>query len=237
MALVQWNNLLEEDDEKELLLAREQKATNNNSTILSLSSALIPTKVSIIHGTNKKSTKINALEVISILLMKVIMMAGMDSTRVLQIGKPSVPIGPYQLPSAFFTIILTMIWVSFAEGGQTDKLSWALDESGCYSTNSLYLRMSHAAAITHVKEVWSTRVTLKIKVFLWQLFRGRLPSGEQLAKRHGPSNGDCALCGDWEDCNHNFFNYHLAKFMGAEIRKLLSCSWNPTGVGDFIAIV
>jgi hypothetical protein len=122
-------------------------------------------------------------------------------------------------------------------GTGEDKVSWALEESGCFSTKSLYLRLSHGAAITHFKEVWRTRVPPKIKVFLWQLIRGRLPSGEQLAKRHGPSNGNCELCGELEDCNHIFFNCHLAKFLWAGIREILSCTWNPTGVGDFIAIV
>ena len=40
-------------------------------------------------------------------------------------------------------------------------------------------------------------------------------SSEQLAKRNGPSDGRCALCGEWEDCDHIFFNCHLAKFMSS----------------------
>jgi hypothetical protein len=46
-----------------------------------------------------------------------------------------------------------------------DKVSWALEESGCYSTNSLYLRLSHGAAITHYKEVWRTRVPRRSRSF------------------------------------------------------------------------
>jgi hypothetical protein len=34
------------------------------------------------------------------------------------------------------------------------------------------------ATITHFQEVWRTKVPPKIKVFLWQIIRGRLPSGE-----------------------------------------------------------
>jgi hypothetical protein len=44
-------------------------------------------------------------------------------------------------------------------------------------------------AVTHFKDVWKTRVPPKIKVFLWQLIRGKLPCSEQVAMRQGPSNG------------------------------------------------
>ncbi|XP_051221392.1 uncharacterized protein [Lolium perenne] len=117
-----------------------------------------------------------------------------------------------------------------------DEVSWALEPSGIYSTSSVYARLAQGAATASFKDVWRTRVPPKIKVFLWQLIRGRLPSGEQLLKRHGPSNGMCALCGAWEDCNHIFFTCPLARLMWAGVRELLSCDWNPAGAGDFIAL-
>jgi hypothetical protein len=39
-------------------------------------------------------------------------------------------------------------------------------------------------------------------IFLWQLIRERLPSAEQVARRNGPSDGSCALCGELEDGDH-----------------------------------
>jgi hypothetical protein len=85
----------------------------------------------------------------------------------------------------------------FAEG--EDQVIWALDPSGVYSTHSMYLRLSQGAAVTYFKEVWRTRVLPKIRVFLWQLIMGKLPSAEQVVKRQGPSDGSCALCGMLED--------------------------------------
>jgi hypothetical protein len=78
---------------------------------------------------------------------------------------------------------------------------------------------------------------IKIRVLLWQLIRGRLPSAEQVARRNGPSDGSCALCGGLEDGEHIFFRCHLARFMWAGVRELLSCNSNPTGVGDFTTLV
>jgi hypothetical protein len=117
-----------------------------------------------------------------------------------------------------------------------DEVKWALEASGDFSTHSLYNRMSQGGAVPHFKEVWKTRVPPKIRIFLWQLIRGRLPSGVQLAKRNGPSNGSCALCNEQEDCDHIFFTCHVARFVWAGVRELLPCSWNPAGAGDFLAI-
>jgi hypothetical protein len=118
-----------------------------------------------------------------------------------------------------------------------DQVSWGLEPSGTFSTHSLYLRLSQGATVTFFKEVWATRVPPKIRVFLWQLIRGWLPSADQVAKRHGPSDGSCAMCGMLEDCDHIFFSCHLARFLWAGVRELLSCTWDPTGVGDFISLV
>jgi hypothetical protein len=117
-----------------------------------------------------------------------------------------------------------------------DVISWSLEPSGSFSTRSMYLRLSHGAEIVLFKDVWRTRVPPKVKIFLWQLIRGRLPTCEQVAKRHDPSNGRCAMCGEIEDCNHIFFGCHLAKFLWAGVRELLKCDWNPSGIGHFITL-
>jgi hypothetical protein len=36
--------------------------------------------------------------------------------------------------------------------------------------------------VTHLKDVWHTKVPPKIKIFMSQLIRNRLPTSEQVAK-------------------------------------------------------
>jgi hypothetical protein len=57
--------------------------------------------------------------------------------------------------------------------------------------SSMYLLRSRGATVSHFKEVWRVRVPPRVRIFLWQLIRGRLPCSEQVAKRLGPSNGVC----------------------------------------------
>jgi hypothetical protein len=94
-----------------------------------------------------------------------------------------------------------------------DIISLSLDTLGTYSTNSMYLRLLQGEAVSHFKDVWCTRVPPKIKVPLATDLR------EQVAKRQGPSDGNCALCGEIEDCSHIFFGCSLAKFMWARVRE------------------
>jgi hypothetical protein len=82
------------------------------------------------------------------------------------------------------------------------------------------LVLSRGAAVFHFKKVWRARVPPKVKVFLWQLIRVKLPCSEQVAKRLGPSNGERALCGELEDCYHIFFSCTLAMFKWASVREV-----------------
>jgi hypothetical protein len=61
-----------------------------------------------------------------------------------------------------------------------DKVTWGLENSGEFTTKSIYYRLSLGAAVTHFSEVWKIRVPQKIKIFLWQMLRGRYLNRESL---------------------------------------------------------
>jgi mannosylglycoprotein endo-beta-mannosidase len=55
-------------------------------------------------------------------------------------------------------------------------ISWRLAPSGKFSTKSLYLALCKAPEVPLTKLIWRYHLPLKIKIFTWQLIRGRLPS-------------------------------------------------------------
>ena len=118
-----------------------------------------------------------------------------------------------------------------------DIISWRLDPSGSYSVSSMYRQLSQGANVAHCKDIWVARVLLKIRIFSWQLVLDRLPSNLQLATRHGPSNGNCALCGQPEDASYILFTCSMAKFSWSVLRQLLGCSWCPGNFTQFYAIL
>jgi hypothetical protein len=109
-----------------------------------------------------------------------------------------------------------------------DVISWVLEPSGKFSVCSSYRKLCEGSPRMHFTDLWCIAVPLKIRVFLWQLVRKRLSTNGNIRQRHGPSTDRCALCGEYEDTNHIFFECHLARFMWSAVRELLGCSWNPS---------
>lgn len=121
-------------------------------------------------------------------------------------------------------------------GQVTDMVSWSLDHSHQFIPKALYLKLSQLVSAVHFRDVWSVALPLKIKIFVWQMIRNRLPSSDQIMKRHRPSDGRCALCGQ-ENTSHIFFSCHLARFMWIGVRELLGCEWDPACFADFFTIL
>lgn len=118
-----------------------------------------------------------------------------------------------------------------------DRVSSKLLASGQFSVKSLYSKLTQGPALDIARGLWKAGLPLKIKIFLWQMFRNRLPTSDNVAKRQGPSNGTCTLCGNAEDANHVFFRCHLARFVWSAVREAFSQSWNPSSGADLLNIL
>jgi hypothetical protein len=118
-----------------------------------------------------------------------------------------------------------------------DSVRWDLEPNGRFSVSSLYHKINQGPSLPHEAILWSAKLPLKIKIFLWQMARGRLPSNEQINRRHGASNGRCALCGRIESVDHIFFTCDLAAFAWSGIREAFGVQWNPRTFQDFFTIV
>jgi hypothetical protein len=89
-------------------------------------------------------------------------------------------------------------------GDRDDRLTWQWEQSGRYSSRSLYCELCRRPKVQVTKYLWNYAIPLKIKIFTWQLARGRLSSNDQILTRRGPSDGFCALCGEVEQVDHIF---------------------------------
>ena len=77
---------------------------------------------------------------------------------------------------------------------EPDSLSWRLEPNGKFSTKSLYQAIVPTPGPVELSVLWEIKLPLKIRIFLWQWVRGRLPSGTEVLKRHGLGSELCPLC-------------------------------------------
>lgn len=117
-----------------------------------------------------------------------------------------------------------------------DCLSWHLEPSGCFSTKSLYRAIAPSPGPGVLDSIWSIRVPLKIRIFMWQWIRGRLPSGVEVLKRQGPGDGICPLCGTVETSNH-IFSCVSAQFLWGCLREVIGGNWCHTNFPDLLSEV
>jgi hypothetical protein len=116
-------------------------------------------------------------------------------------------------------------------------ISWSLNPSGQFSTKSLYLSLCKAPEVPITKLIWKCQLPLKLKIFTWQLLKGRLPSSDHIHAWGGASDGKCVLCGKLEDVDHIFFQCHLAEFLWSGVRAMFRVNWNPRNRQDWIIIL
>lgn len=107
---------------------------------------------------------------------------------------------------------------------EPDSFRWKFEPSGQFTASSLYLALHNGAAPFQAMDIWKARIPTKIKIFLWQLVRDRLPSGVEVQKRHGRGDGLSPHCGAVEDANHIFFKRVLAQFLWGCVRDVTRCS-------------
>ena len=99
-----------------------------------------------------------------------------------------------------------------------DVWTWTWESNGIYSAKSVYA--AHFATNTiceAAKAIWESRAPLKIKFFVWLLFRRRIWTADRLAKRGLPHNSMCVFCN-----TQNETVKHL--FMGCAVINILWCN-------------
>jgi hypothetical protein len=61
--------------------------------------------------------------------------------------------------------------------------------------------------------LWKIKIRLKIKAFLWLLYRGAILTKDDLVKRNWHGNEMCSFCNNYETIQHLYFECALAKFI------------------------
>jgi hypothetical protein len=75
-----------------------------------------------------------------------------------------------------------------------DFVRWALSNNGQFSTTSLYKHCSFSGVIdVRMEELWKSELPLKVRNFLWLMYRGRIQTVDNLKKRDGNGMGSISF--------------------------------------------
>ena len=118
--------------------------------------------------------------------------------------------------------------------GGLDSPSWRLTPSGSFSVRTAYRALFRGPPLPWTAPLFKAPIPLKTKIFIWQLLRDRLPSGVEVAKRHGPGDGLCPLCAVPETTTHIMFSCPAARFLWSFLQEALGPEWQASVLGEFI---
>jgi hypothetical protein len=90
---------------------------------------------------------------------------------------------------------------------------WPLKYDGKFSISSMYQALLDSNIVPHNNYLWKIKIPLKIKVFLWLLYREAILTKDNLVKRNWHENKMCSFCNNYETIQHLFFDCALAKFI------------------------
>jgi zinc-binding in reverse transcriptase len=94
---------------------------------------------------------------------------------------------------------------------QPDSSFWHLDKSGIYSVNSLYKFLNSGEIHYYLtKSVWTLKIPLKVKLFLWLALHNRIFTRDNLSKRGWVVPLICPFCSALESIDHLFFRCSLS---------------------------
>ena len=65
---------------------------------------------------------------------------------------------------------------------ERDEIPWKLTASRKFSVKSLYSRLTEGNVLHMARGLWKAGIPLKIKIFMWQMFRNCLPTLDNAAK-------------------------------------------------------
>ncbi|MCH90956.1 kinesin-like protein [Trifolium medium] len=112
----------------------------------------------------------------------------------------------------------------------TDRWVWRIDPGGGYSVRGAYDLLTYRDeqdVLATTDLVWHKQVPLKVSVVVWRLLRNRLPTKDNLVRRHvitSDSHFSVTGCGGLENAHHLFLSCPVFAPLWSLIRSWVGIS-------------
>lgn len=108
-----------------------------------------------------------------------------------------------------------------------DSVQWGLGKNKIFSTRSMYTWLEKNLAGSSNKWIWRSRLPLKIKIFMWQLCRDAVLTGENMRKRNRLGSPLCSFCNQVQTNSHIFFSCSISKVVWGVLGVALGSNCVP----------
>jgi hypothetical protein len=120
-----------------------------------------------------------------------------------------------------------MMLISIHLTDRLDIFKWSLNSNGQFSVNLMYQAFIDTNIVPNNSYLWKIRIPLKIKVFLWLLYREAILTKDNLVKRNWHGTIMCCFCDSPKTIQHLFFDCALTKFIWRAMQIIFGLS-TPT---------
>ena len=107
-----------------------------------------------------------------------------------------------------------------------DRCVWTLMKSGIFSVRSLYNALKKTQVKVPYRKIWFVKTPLKIKIFLWLVFKKSILTKDVLLNRGWKGSEKCMFCSKVETIDHLFFECTLARYAWS----VVACALNLRSV-------
>jgi hypothetical protein len=116
-----------------------------------------------------------------------------------------------------------------------DSVKWVVDKSNHFTTKSLYYIITHGGVRDRLCGlIWKSKIPLKVKVFLWQMYHDKLQAAVTLKRRGWQGSPLCCVCNEHETVNHIFFECCFSQYLWCCIRDAFGWHDFPTSKQNFL---
>lgn len=114
--------------------------------------------------------------------------------------------------------------------GVPDVIFWNLTKSKMFSTKSMYTLLEKDIAGSNYKWIWRSKIPLKIKIFMWQLFQDAVLTRDNMKKRNWGGSPLCSFCANDETAKHLFFECSCARYVWGVVGRALGAGNIPNSL-------
>jgi hypothetical protein len=83
------------------------------------------------------------------------------------------------------------------------------------------------------KHLWKSKISLKIKIWLWLIWHNAIATKDNLLKRNWNGSASCQFCHQNESISHLFFDCVAAKYVWSTVATAVGANDRPGSFTQF----